>query len=476
MKATTRPGDKSDRKDRLQVVIAELLSAIISSTTSFAEMYQIVLDKARWLTESQHGFVSSIEKETGAHISNTLTKMRAEGCSVDATLYSLPEGPHKLYYSLWGHSLNAREGFFTNNPSAHQASVGLPHGHVPLKNFLSVPIILGNEILGQIALANSIRDYTEDDLEAIAQLGEVYAVVLHNRQRENELRRSEERFRSMVEMAPFPLLVTEGAAGTILYANPRATELFAVSSETLIGSDIAKYYRNQAQRAALLDEIAKNGRTLDKEVQLYTAHGKTCWVLLSAVKVNWFGREALMTAINDITDRKDMEEALRRLATVDYLTGIWNRRYFMDQGYKEFERFLRYKSPFSVMIFDLDHFKAINDKYGHNMGDRVLEGVARIVATELRVVDVFGRYGGEEFAILLPEIAVREAAEVAERLRQTIEKCQYPLENAKTLTVTASFGISEAAGSDRTFEEILTRADDALYKAKESGRNRLHCR
>ncbi|KAF1855677.1 hypothetical protein Lal_00006918 [Lupinus albus] len=420
MKVTTRPDDRSERASRLHVVIAELLSAIIASTVSFDEMYQSVLDKARWLTESQHGFVSSIDEKTGAHISNTLTKMRDEGCTINAALYSLPEGPHKLYSSLWGYSLNVRESFFTNNPSSHAASVGLPSGHVPLKNFLSVPIMFGDEILGQIALANSVRDYTIDDLKEITRLGEVYAIVLHNRRQESDLQRSEEQFRSMVEIAPFPMLVTRREMnGTILYGNLRAAALFKVSQEELIGSTFADYHQNRDEWMATLDEIEKNGCAMDKEMQFYDVNGK----------VIWFGSEALMITINDVTDRKNMEETLRQLATVDYLTGIWNRRYIMDLG------------------------------------------TAKVVTNELRGREIFGRYGGEEFAIVFPEISLREAAEIAERLRQAIETYQYLLENVSILTVTASFGISEVLDNDRTFEESLARADNALYKAKALGLN-----
>lgn len=476
MKVTARPDDKAERANRLHVVIAELLSAIIGSTVSFDEMYQIVLDKARWLTESQHGFVSSIEKKTSAHVSNTLTQMRDEGCAVNAAFYSLPEGPHKLYSSLWGHSLNIRESFYTNNPSSHTAATGLPSGHVPLKNFLSVPIIFGDKILGQIALANSVREYTEDDLMEIKRLGEVYAIVLHNRQQESKLRRSEEQFRSMVEIAPFPMLVTKREPNsTILYGNLRAAELFKVSQNALIGSTVADYNQKREEWIEILDEIEKNRCVLDKEMQFYDVNGKACWVLLFAVKVIWFGSEALMITINDITDRKNMEETLRQLATVDYLTGIWNRRYIMDLGNKEFEHYLRYKTHMSVIIFDLDHFKLVNDKYGHNIGDRVLEGTAKVVTNELRERDIFGRYGGEEFVIVFPEISLGETAKVAERLRQAIEAYQYSLEDSSTLTVTASFGISEVMDNDRTFEEILTRADFALYQAKALGRNRIFC-
>ncbi|MDR3590876.1 MAG: diguanylate cyclase [Negativicutes bacterium] len=474
MSAARRTNRRSEQESKLNAALAALSSAIISPTTSFDEMYRLVLENARALTKSQHGFVSSVDQQTRAHVSNTLTKMRDEGCSVQASFYALPDEPHKMYGSLWGHSLNRREAFFTNSPASHPAANGLPAGHLPLKNFLSVPVMFGEAVLGQIALANSPRDYSKEDLDMISRLGELYAVVLHNRQREDELRRSEERFRLMAEAAPFPMVVAKTADHAIVYMNPRAMELFGFSREGVMGSNILDYYLRPEQRLAIITEVQQHGRTLDREVKLRDAQGKPFWALLSAAQVDWFGEEVTMTAINEITDRKRMEEELTRLATVDYLTGLWNRRYFMELGSLEHERHVRYKRPLSIIIFDLDHFKKVNDTFGHQTGDRVLDGTAKTVLAELRLVDVAGRYGGEEFAVILPETACGEAVKVAERLRQAIAAHRYSVKDSGELSVTASFGICQAVDSDRSFEDIITRADNALYKAKAMGRNQLY--
>lgn len=475
MTASIKPNRQSEQDSKLNAALAKLSSAIISPATSFDEMYQLVLEHARLLTESQHGFVSSIDQETYAHVSNTLTKMREEGCSVSAALYSLPNDPHGQYTGLWGYSLNVRAPFFTNSPASHPAAQGLPGGHLPLRNFLSVPVMFGGIVLGQIALANSRRDYTEEDVKTVGRLGELYAVVLHNRQRESKLRRSEEGFRLIVESAPFPMVVAKVADNTVLYTNPRATELFGVHSEAAIGNNAFCYYLQPEQRAAIINSIGQHGRILDEEVKLCDINGKEFWALLSAVKVDWFGSEALITTINDITDRKHMEDALKQLATVDYLTGLWNRRQFMELGNQEYEKFLRYKRPLSIIIFDLDYFKQANDTYGHQMGDKVLVGTAETVLAELRASDIAGRYGGEEFAVILPETPVGQAVQVAERLLKAIADRHYSVDKAEELSVTASFGICEAAESDKSFEEIITRADNALYKAKALGRNQLCC-
>lgn len=459
---------------KLNAALATLSSAIISPATSFEQMYQLVLETARSLTESQHGFVSSIDLKNSAHISNTLTQMREEGCLVEAALYALPD-PHNQYNGLWGHSLNTLTAFFTNSPMAHPASQGLPGGHLPLMNFMSVPVMFGGEALGQIALANSPRDYTEADLRMVERLGELYAVVLHTRQQEEELRNSEERFRLMVEAAPFPMVVAKLSDQTVIYRNPRATELLGLPDEKEPVIKASEYYTQAEQYFTIITEVRHHGHSRDNEVRMRNAQGKPFWALLSAVKVDWFGNEVIMMAINDISERKHLEEELKRLATVDYLTGLWNRRYFMEVGCHEHERFSRFKQPLSIIILDLDHFKQVNDSYGHQMGDRVLQGIAQVLQKELRAVDVAARYGGEEFAIILPATACAGAVTVAEKLRQAIGNIRFPVQGSAVLSVTASFGIAELEEGDKTFDDAITRADNALYTAKAKGRNQLYC-
>ncbi|HWR39656.1 MAG TPA: PAS domain S-box protein [Patescibacteria group bacterium] len=188
-----------EQENRLNAALAELSAAIISPWTTFDAVYQLVLEKARWITDSEHGFVSSIEPQSGAHISNTLTQMRRQGCTVTSGLYALPQEPHHTYAGLWGHSLNIRAAFFTNQPLTHPAAKGLPAGHLQLNNYLAVPAMFGDQLLGQIALANSPRDYTEKDLARVERLAALYALVLHNRRQEEKLRSGEERLRFALE-------------------------------------------------------------------------------------------------------------------------------------------------------------------------------------------------------------------------------------------------------------------------------------
>ena len=164
---------------------------------------------------------------------------------------------------------------------------------------------------------------------------------------------------------------------------------------------------------------------------------------------------------------------LEEIAFQDQLTGIANRRGFFQSANKELDRASRFKHPFSLFIFDVDHFKKVNDTYGHDVGDIVLQNVAQIGTEALREVDLFGRIGGEEFAVVIPEADATGAKQSAERLREAFE-CLEVQTGDHSIKFTASFGVcSVDAAPQITVEEVLKRADIALYQAKSGGRNRV---
>ena len=163
-------------------------------------------------------------------------------------------------------------------------------------------------------------------------------------------------------------------------------------------------------------------------------------------------------------------EEIYRLTTVDGLTQIHNRRYFMEQIDREVSRARRYRRELSVILFDIDHFKNINDTYGHLAGDYVLTQLATVVKGKIRREDLFARYGGEEFAIVLPEIDGPGAVAFAEKIRRVIEKAPFRFEDAQ-IHVTVSIGIASLSQDEGDATELIKRSDDKLYEAKESGRN-----
>ena len=161
-------------------------------------------------------------------------------------------------------------------------------------------------------------------------------------------------------------------------------------------------------------------------------------------------------------------EKFRTLSEIDTLTGIYNKGKFNRVLDDELKKVRRYKRPLGLILFDIDHFKQINDTFGHQVGDYVLKEIAKIVKSNIRNTDIFARWGGEEFVILAPETDINGLKMLAEKLRKAIEDHQFD----KVKKVTASFGVTEATPEDTT-DTVVRRADEALYLAKDKGRNRV---
>lgn len=177
----------------------------------------------------------------------------------------------------------------------------------------------------------------------------------------------------------------------------------------------------------------------------------------------------------DVTDLVRHAEALERLATTDEMTGIWNRRHFLALAEGAWARFRDERAPLALLILDLDVFKSINDRFGHNVGDAVIEHVAGICRDAKRDADILARFGGEEFVLLLPDTHGHAAVVFAEELRRRIEAEPLAIEG-DSLRITTSIGVTEADDSMACVGDLMKRADQALYDAKRDGRNRVRTR
>jgi diguanylate cyclase (GGDEF)-like protein len=166
-------------------------------------------------------------------------------------------------------------------------------------------------------------------------------------------------------------------------------------------------------------------------------------------------------------------DELSNLAHIDGLTGCFNRKYILDYLETEVKRCQKLDLPLSLIMLDLDHFKNVNDTHGHLAGDYVLKETVRLLREKvLRTSDVLGRYGGEEFCIIMSEAALRTGIDVAERIRKAIEKHDYMFDG-NTLIVTISAGVAQINKKDESSKDLIEAADKALYQAKESGRNKV---
>jgi len=167
------------------------------------------------------------------------------------------------------------------------------------------------------------------------------------------------------------------------------------------------------------------------------------------------------------------QETLSLLSKTDALTGLLNRRSFIDKSSEEFERSIRYERSMSLMMIDIDFFKMINDQYGHLVGDVVLKKVAHEITLQLRTNDIFCRWGGEEFILLIPESDKNNGQFLSEKIRKSIEKTDIELDSGEVVNIKISIGCTSLRENDSTVEALIERADQALYMSKEAGRNRV---
>lgn len=234
-------------------------------------------------------------------------------------------------------------------------------------------------------------------------------------------------------------------------------------------------------------EFCTNSKLVDANGQ---PTGVYVWEFQNTVDGHWYqcrdqaiewidGRVVRMEIATDITERKQAEEELKAakelaeaLARRDELTGLNNRRAFFHDGELVLNQAKRYDHPLSLIMLDVDYFKQVNDTHGHAAGDDVLEALADVLRKHAREVDIQGRLGGEEFALILPETTLPDAVAMAERLRTEIENTT--VSSAKSdIRFTASFGISALRSPQASLENLINEADDALYLAKRKGRNRV---
>lgn len=186
-------------------------------------------------------------------------------------------------------------------------------------------------------------------------------------------------------------------------------------------------------------------------------------------------RTFLRSLLDDMTHAEltQANQRLLEMANTDALTGVGNRRWFEEQGRREIERAFRQQEPLCLLIFDVDHFKRINDTYGHDAGDQVLRVLSAQVRGGLRGVDLLARFGGEEFIVMLPSTTLAEAAQVAERLRASLEQSPVDLGSGQSERMTVSVGICQLGSAAGDLDGLLKEADVALYRAKRTGRNRV---
>jgi diguanylate cyclase (GGDEF)-like protein/PAS domain S-box-containing protein len=311
----------------------------------------------------------------------------------------------------------------------------------------------------------------------------IYVVdITARKQIEDVLRNSEARFRALFDTIPLGV-VYHDLEGHITAANPAAERILGLNLDQLQGRtpvdpiwgtmrEDGTAYPGEEHPASVC--LRTGSLVKDVILGIHTADRGDVWLRVNAIPVFRDRRlSEVYTSFEDVSESARLSRELRLQARTDHLTGVCNRRAFMEDIEREFARVRRHPALNScVLIADIDHFKRVNDSYGHAVGDAVLCHVTDIMRAEVRRQDTLGRFGGEEFAVLLPETTEAAAMALADRLRERVARS--PLARPElVIENTVSVGVSLLLASDLNPDAALSRADQALYRAKQQGRNRI---
>lgn len=287
---------------------------------------------------------------------------------------------------------------------------------------------------------------------------------------ENNLVLEKARRDLILDASPFPVLITRLVDDQVIYINAVAKSLFNIETTDLPTFTLSSYFINPEKRIELISRIKQETVIHSFEVQMKKPKTQEAfWLDLSTRIIDLDGELALYTTFKDVTQNKHKEEKLFEAASTDPLTGLFNRRQFETMAKTQLSLAQRYNTPHCIVMIDIDHFKRVNDTYGHDAGDEVLKYIALVLKTSLRASDILARFGGEEFILFLPHTSPTEAWQVAERLRSSVEQSKIKTKT-DILSVTISLGLSSTL--TLTLEEQIKEADTALYASKTTGRNK----
>ena len=283
---------------------------------------------------------------------------------------------------------------------------------------------------------------------------------------------AQETLRTLLEAAPIPLVVTTLDDPVVRFANTRAADMFKTTVDELVSKRAPDFYVNPDERRAFIEALRTTGRVDGFAARLRATDDTGFWSLLSARTLVLEGTNAFMVGFVDLTEQKEIEERLRSLAELDGLTGAFNRRHFFDVARPALARVTARGGTACLAMIDADHFKAVNDRYGHSVGDDALRIMTHVCRTASRTSDILARYGGEELVLLLGDADLAAAQRVMERVRSGLATTPIAAPGGEAFTLSASIGLAEYR-SGETIDDMLRRADAALYEAKRSGRDRV---
>jgi len=302
---------------KINKALAELSNELLKPVTSLEDITNTILFTSMELTKSRHGFISYIDQETGRSIGHTLTEMKNKNCRVPNKREYIEFKPDKngKYRGLWGYSLNTGKAFYTNSPEKHKASEGFPEGHIEIKKFLSVPASVDGRLIGQIALANSEKDYDIYDLDIVKRFAEFYALACRRLKSEEALKESEEKYRNLFENIT-SFVFTLDLKGSFTDVNKAAERISGYKKDELIGMNFRKYIEKKHQKTVIesFRNVYKTGKAiLNLPVKAKIKSGKIRHFEISLSPILRKSKIVGFQGVGrDVTKQKKIEEELKR--------------------------------------------------------------------------------------------------------------------------------------------------------------------
>ncbi|GAU78506.1 sensor domain-containing diguanylate cyclase [Fusibacter sp. 3D3] len=295
---------------------------------------------------------------------------------------------------------------------------------------------------------------------------------------EKQLSEVNNRYEAVVQSA-YDGIISVDDEQNIMMINKAACEIFGINSKTAVGSPLtdlipARFREKHVDYVHHFEKSTITSRPMQERSAItgLRRDGSEVPLEVTISKIYVNGKLEMTAVLRDISEKSSLLEELLILSRTDGLTKLYNRTYFTELFQREIERHARYKKGISIIMFDLDHFKAVNDIYGHGGGDLILTEVSQIIVKNVRRIDSVARWGGEEFIILLPETNVKEAIEISEKLRDILFKHVFIYQEL-SIKITASFGVASFSEACDTSDKMIKYADDKLYESKTNGRNRV---
>lgn len=283
---------------------------------------------------------------------------------------------------------------------------------------------------------------------------------------------SKTQLKSILDASPIGVSISRYYDGKIVYVNSTLAQMWGGPAEDMLWSDSINYYHNQDDIQWVLDQLHQHRPVANYDMKMNRADGSTLWTQVNMIAIWIEDIRLILSWFNDISEIRNVQEQLKQMATQDFLTGLANRMSFDEFMTQAMNRCRRSKKAGNLLYLDLDGFKAVNDKHGHQMGDFLLQQVANRLTSTLRETDFAARLGGDEFAVVTEALSdTIQPEKLAKKILSIIKK---PYENeGESVIIGVSIGIAQFRPESIDSDTILKNADRAMYRAKHGGKGRV---